>query len=48
MIASTTSLNELKNYVNLSKEYMCGFESPSYLGKVFKKIAGCTPDNFRR
>ena len=27
---------------------ICGFESPSYFGKVFKKIAGCTPDNFRR
>lgn len=28
--------------------HMCGFESPSYFGKVFKKIVGCTPDNFRR
>lgn len=88
--ACDISLNELTDYVNLSKEYMCnlfkhtmhqtimqylqtvrisrarifliqypekhvaeiahmcGFESPSYFGKVFKKIAGCTPDNFRR
>lgn len=27
---------------------MCGFESPSYFGKVFKKNVGCTPDAFRR
>ncbi len=46
--ARDVSLTELADYVNLSKEYMCGFESPSYFGKVFKKIAGCTPDNFRR
>ena len=88
--ACDISLNELADYVNLSKEYMCnlfkhtmhqtimqylqtvrisrarifliqypekhvaeiahmcGFESSSYFGKVFKKIAGCTPDNFRR
>lgn len=28
--------------------HLCGFESPSYFGSVFKKICGCTPEEFRR
>lgn len=28
--------------------HLCGFESISYFGRVFKKICGCTPEMFRR
>lgn len=27
---------------------MCGFESPSYFGKKFKEIVGCTPEQYRK
>lgn len=27
---------------------MCGFDSPSYFGKIFKKDMGITPDNYRQ
>ena len=27
---------------------LCGFENSSYFGKVFRKICGCSPDQFRR
>lgn len=27
---------------------MCGFESPSYFGKIFKEIVGVTPENYRK
>lgn len=28
--------------------HLCGFESVSYFGRVFKKICGCTPEMFRK
>jgi transcriptional regulator GlxA family with amidase domain len=27
---------------------MCGFENPSYFGKIFKEEVGMTPDHFRK
>lgn len=34
-----------KKVLDIAK--MCGFESPSYFGKIFKKEIGVTPENYR-
>ncbi|KAI4445870.1 HTH-type transcriptional activator RhaR [Eubacterium plexicaudatum ASF492] len=34
-----------KKVLDIAK--MCGFESPSYFGKIFKKEMGITPENYR-
>lgn len=42
---------QLLKYDNASAEQigrLCGFESPSYFGKRFKEIAGCTPGEYRK
>lgn len=34
-----------KSIIEISEE--CGFSSPSYFGKVFREIMGCTPTDYR-
>lgn len=39
LIATTHSVKKISS--------LCGFESPSYFNKVFKKFMGCSPSEFR-
>ena len=40
------TLHPEKKVLEIGK--MCGFESPSYFGKIFKKEVGMTPEKYRK
>ena len=35
-----------KNVIEIA--HMCGFDSPSYFGKIFKQLIGMTPERYRK
>ena len=44
-MAARQLLNSAKSIIEISED--CGFSSPSYFGKVFREIIGCTPTEYR-
>lgn len=41
-------LGQYPNLKVMEVARMCGFESPSYFGKIFKQIMGMTPETYRK
>ena len=44
-MAAKLLLSSTKSVIEISED--CGFSSPSYFGKVFREIMGCTPSDYR-